>query len=229
MSYAQLLAQIPMFERLAGEDLENLSGLLQQRRYSKGEVIFHQGDVGTALFIVRKGEVAIRLSSAEGKEVILALLGRGDAFGELALLDGEPRSTDAVAREETHLLSLHQEDFRRFLSERPQVAMGLLAVLSQMVRRVTQLVHDSAFLDARARLARVLLDLARTQGQPKNGGGGVVIPKQLTQADLANLCGVTRESANKWLRFYAREGLLSYDNGQITLVDPERLRRDVVD
>jgi CRP-like cAMP-binding protein len=228
MSYSQLLAQIPMFERLAEEELDHLSGLLQQRRYSKGEVIFHQGDVGTALFIVRKGEVAIRLSSAEGKEVILALLGRGDAFGELALLDGEPRSTDAVAREETHLLSLHQEDFRRFLGERPQVAMALLAVLSQMVRRVTQLVHDSAFLDARARLARVLLDLARTQGQP-NGGGGIVIPKQLTQADLANLCGVTRESANKWLRFYAREGLLSYENGQITLADPERLRRDVVD
>ena len=102
MSYAPLLAQIPMFEHLAQEDLEHLSGLLQQRRYSKGEVIFHQGDVGTALFIVRKGEVAIRLSSAEGREVILALLGRGDAFGELALLDGEPRSTDAVARDATH-------------------------------------------------------------------------------------------------------------------------------
>ncbi|PTL84684.1 Crp/Fnr family transcriptional regulator [Vitiosangium sp. GDMCC 1.1324] len=226
MSYSQLLAQIPMFEHLASEDLENLSGLLQQRRYNKGEVIFHQGDVGTALFIVRKGEVAIRLSSSEGKEVILGLLGRGESFGELALLDGEPRSTDAVAREETHLLSLHQEDFRRFLSERPQVAMGLLAVLSRMVRRVTQLVHDSAFLDARARLARVLLYLAKKLGQPVPGGG-VVIPKQLTQAELANLCGMTRESVNKWLRDYARAGVLTYENGQITILDLERLRRDV--
>jgi CRP/FNR family transcriptional regulator, cyclic AMP receptor protein len=225
MSYAQLLGQIPMFEQLGSEDLEELSGSLQQRRYAKGEVIFHQGDVGTALFIVRRGEVAIRLSSAEGKEVILALLGRGDAFGELALLDGEPRSTDAVAREESSLLSLHQEDFRRFLVERPQVAMGLLAVLSRMVRRVTQIVHDSAFLDARARLVRVLVDLARTQGQ-QGSEGRVIIPR-LTQAELANLCGVTRESANKWLRFYAREGLLTYEGGQITLVDPERLRRDV--
>jgi CRP/FNR family cyclic AMP-dependent transcriptional regulator len=225
MSYAQLLGQIPMFEHLGPEDLEHLSGLLQQRRYPKGEVIFHQGDVGTALFIVRKGEVAIRLSSAEGKEVILALLGRGDAFGELALLDGEPRSTDAVTREESSLLSLHQEDFRRFLGERPQVAMGLLAVLSRMVRRVTRIVYDAAFLDARARLARVLLDLARTQGQP-SAEGRVIIPR-LTQAELANLCGLTRESANKWLRFYAKEGLLTYEGGQITLVDPERLRRDV--
>ncbi|WNG32717.1 Crp/Fnr family transcriptional regulator [Archangium violaceum] len=225
MSYSQLLAQIPMFEDLASEDLETLSGLLQQRRYNKGEVIFHQGDVGTALFIVRKGEVAIRLSSSEGKEVILGLLGRGESFGELALLDGEPRSTDAVAREETHLLSLHQEDFRRFLSERPQVAMGLLAVLSRMVRRVTQIVHDSAFLDARARLARVLLDLAERQGQPAPDGG-VVLPK-LTQVELANLCGLTRESANKWLRNYTRQGVISYENGQITILDIERLRRDV--
>jgi CRP-like cAMP-binding protein len=227
MSYAPLLAQVPMFEHLTNDDREHLSGLLRERRYAKGEVIFHQGDVGTALFILRRGEVVIRLSSSDGREVILALLGRGEAFGELALLDGEPRSTDAVAREETHLLILHQEDFRRFLIERPQVAMGLLAVLSRMVRRVTQLVHDSAFLDARARLARVLLDLARTQGQP-DPEGKVLIPRR-TQGDLANLCGVTRESANKWLRFYVHEGLLAYENGQITLLDLERLRRDVGD
>ena len=224
MSYSQLLAQIPMFEPLSGEELDQLSGLLQQRRYAKGEVIFHEGDVGTALFIVRKGEVVIRLSSAEGREVILSILSRGESFGELALLDGEPRSTDAVAREETHLLSLHQEDFRRFLSERPQVAMRLLAVLSRMVRRVTQHVHDAAFLEGRARLARVLLELARSQGQ--QGAEGILLPKR-TQADLANQCGVTRESANKWLRHYVQEGLLSYENGQITLLDVERLRQDV--
>ncbi|ATB30292.1 Crp/Fnr family transcriptional regulator [Melittangium boletus] len=224
MSYSQLLAQIPMFEPLSGEELDHLSGLLQQRRYAKGEVIFHKGDVGTALFIVRRGEVVIRLSSSEGREVILSILSRGDSFGELALLDGEPRSTDAVAREETHLLSLHQEDFRRFLGERPQVAMRLLAVLSRMVRRVTQHVHDAAFLEGRARLVRVLLELARTQGQ--QGAEGILLPKR-TQADLANQCGVTRESANKWLRHYVQEGLLSYENGQITLLDVERLRRDV--
>jgi CRP/FNR family cyclic AMP-dependent transcriptional regulator len=226
MPFEQLLAQIPMFERVGLEDLKQLSGLLQQKRYNKGEVIFHQGDVGTALFIVRKGEVAIRLSSSEGQVVTLALVGRGYAFGELALLDGEPRSTDAVAQEETDLLKLQREDFQRFLSERPQVAMDLLAVLSRMVRRVTQHVHDAAFLDARARLARVLLDLAQTQGQPAPNGA-VVIPKR-TQAELANLCGITRESVNKWLSYYKREGLLASDKGgQLTIVDIERLRRDV--
>ncbi|MCP3144867.1 Crp/Fnr family transcriptional regulator [Pyxidicoccus xibeiensis] len=224
MSYSQLLAQVSIFEQLGSEDLEHLSALLRTRRYAKGEVIFHQGDVGTALYIIRKGEVAIRLASPDGKEVILALLDRGDFFGELALLDGEPRSTDAVAREETDLLSIQREDFRYFLDARPKVALGLLATLSRMVRHVTQLVHDTTFLDARARLVRVLLDLARSLGQ--TGSEGVVIPQRLTQTELANLCGLTRESTNKWLRFYVREGLLAYEGGRITLVSPERLFRE---
>ncbi|WP_164002167.1 Crp/Fnr family transcriptional regulator [Pyxidicoccus caerfyrddinensis] len=224
MSYSQLLAQVSIFEQLEGEDLEQLSALLRTRRYAKGEVIFHQGDVGTALYVIRKGEVAIRLSSPDGKEVILALLDRGDFFGELALLDGEPRSTDAVAREETDLLSIQREDFRVFLNARPKVALGLLANLSRLVRHVTQLVHDTTFLDARARLVRVLLELARNQGQ--QGSEGVVIPQKLTQTELANLCGLTRESTNKWLRFYVREGLLAYEGGRITLVHPARLSRE---
>jgi CRP/FNR family transcriptional regulator, cyclic AMP receptor protein len=222
--YLDLLAQIPMFEPLSEEELIHLSGLLQQRRYARGEVIFHQGDVGTVLFLVRKGEVVIRLSSAEGREKILSTLSRGQSFGELALLDGEPRSADAVAREETHLLSLHQEDFRRFLVERPQVVMRLLAHLSRMVRRVTQHVHDASFLEGPAKLARVLLELGRTQGTQTPEG--LLLPKR-TQADLANQCGVTRESVNKWLRHYQQAGLLSLDNGQVTLLDVEQLRRDV--
>ncbi|NTX06823.1 MULTISPECIES: Crp/Fnr family transcriptional regulator [unclassified Myxococcus] len=224
MSHAALLSEVSLFAGLEDEALESLSALLRPRRFARGEVVFHQGDVGTSLFIIRRGEIDIRLSSPDGKEVILSLLGRGDFFGELALLDGEPRSTDAVAREESELLTLQREDFRRFLETRPGVSLGLLATLSQMVRHVTQLVHDTHFLDARERLVRVLLDLGREQGV--HGPGGVVIPCNLTQTDLANLCGLTRESTNKWLRFYVREGLLSYEGGVITLVHPERLGRE---
>lgn len=224
MSYEQLLAEVPMFEKLAREDVEYLSGRLQQRRYARDEVIFHQGDVGTALFIVRRGEVVIRLSSPQGQEVILTVLARGDSFGELALLDGQPRSADAVAREETHLLILHREDFQRFLAERPQVAINLLSVLAGMVRRVTQQVHDAAFLDARARLARVLLELARTQGRPVPEG--VLLPR-CTQVDLAKQCGVTRESVNRWLGFYRQEQVLATQGGKLLLLNLEALRRDV--
>ena len=119
-----------------------------------------------------------------------------------------------MARDEVDLLSLQREDFRKFLDARPQVAMRLLSALSRLVRRVTQLVHDTTFLDARTRLVRVLLELAENQGRP--GTEGVVIAQKLTQSELANLCGLTRESTNKWLRFYVREGLLSYEGGRIT-------------
>lgn len=221
MSYSQLLAGMFLFESLPAEELENLSMLLRPRRHPRGEVIFHQGDVGRCLYIIRKGQVVIRLSSGDGKEAILALLARGDFFGELALLDDEPHSTDAVAREDVELLILQREGFRRFLEERPHLAMKLLPSLTRLMRHVTRLVHDATFLDARTRLARVLLDLARQQGQP--GATGVVISERLTQSELASLCGLTRESTNRWLRFYVRQGLLSYEKGRITLVKPERL------
>ncbi|WNG24804.1 Crp/Fnr family transcriptional regulator [Cystobacter fuscus] len=220
MSYTELLSKVPLFSSLEPGDLEQLSARLRPRRLSAGEVLFHRGDTGTDLYIIHDGEVTIRLSAADGKEVSLALLGRGDAFGELALLDDAPRSTDAVARKDTELLSLQREAFRQFLQERPQVMPRLLAELSQLVRRVTRAVHDANFLDARARLARVLLDLAQSRGKP--GAQGVAISR-LTQSELANLCGLTRESTNRWLRFYAREGLLTYEDGVITLLDPEDL------
>ncbi|MCE9671195.1 Crp/Fnr family transcriptional regulator [Myxococcus stipitatus] len=221
MSYVRILSQVSIFERLDAHALESLSSLLRPRRFSKGDVVFRQGDVGRSLYVIQQGEVAIRLCSHEGKEVILALLSRGDFFGELALLDGEPRSTDAVAREDTELLSLQREDFQRFLDTRPQLALGLLATLSRMVRHVTRLVHDTHFLDARERLVRVLLELARHQGQ--RATDGVVIPQRFTQTEIASLCGLTRESANKWMRFFVREGLLAYEGGRITLVRPEQL------
>jgi CRP-like cAMP-binding protein len=224
MSYAQLLIEIPMFSCVPPADLEGLAALIQRRDFEKGEVIFHEGDVGTALYIIRKGEVLIRLSHEDGKEVVLGLLTRGDVFGELALLDGDPRSADAVAREPTQVLVLAREDFLRFVNGKPQMAMAMLAGLSRLVRHVTQLVHDTAFLDVRARLARVLVELADNQGQ--KGPDGVSLTSRLTQGELANLVGVTRESVNKWLRFYEKQGLLRNDKGRLVLTDPERLRED---
>lgn len=224
MSYSALLAQIPLFANLPCDDVAHLSSLVHAHRYSRGEVIFHKGDVGTTLHIIRKGQVAIRLSSSDGKEVILSLLDRGDFFGELALLDGAPRSTDAVARDEVDVLRLQRADFQNYLSTRPQVALGLLTTLTRLVRHATQLVHDTAFLDARARVGRMLLDLAHRLGCV--GSSGIVIPQKFTQTELASLCGLTRESTNKWLRFFVREGWLAYDGGTITVVRPELFKRE---
>jgi CRP/FNR family transcriptional regulator, cyclic AMP receptor protein len=226
MSYAALLAKVTLFGGLPPGELEGLASLLVQRQYADQEIIFHTGDVGNGLYVVRKGGVAIRLSSAGGKEVILSMLGRGDVFGELALIDGEPRSADAVAREETQLLMLPRDAFLRYIGARQEMMMQLLISLSRRVRRITDLVHDVAFLDVRGRLAQALLELARTVGQP--GPAGEVHTPRLTQKDLANLIGgVSRESINKWLRAYEQQGILRQERGQLVLLDLERLRQEV--
>jgi len=226
MATRGLLAQVPLFSGLNPGELDGVAALIRRHRYTAGEIIFHEGDAGTALYIIEKGEVKIVLGSAEGKEVVLSLLGPGDFFGELALLDGEPRSADAVAMEAAELLILQRQDFLRFVAEQPQVAINLMAVLSRRLRRIDQLVLDAAFLDVGTRLVRTLLELAQTRGQagPK---GTVVIASRLTQSDLANMIGATRESINKWLRRYAEMGLVRHDRGRLTLLDIERLRKEL--
>ncbi|MCP3064809.1 Crp/Fnr family transcriptional regulator [Myxococcus sp. K38C18041901] len=210
-----------LFEGLPREEVDRISTLVHAQRYACGEVIFHRGDIATTLHIIRKGQVSMRLSSSDGKEVILSLLQRGDFFGETSLLDGAPLSTDAVARGEVDVLRLQRRDFQHYLSTRPQVALGLLTTLSRLVRQVTQRIHDTSFLDARTRLERVLLELARHFGSP--GEGGTTITQKFTQTELANLCGLTRESTNKWLRTFVRDGWVRYEGGDITLVQEPRL------
>jgi CRP/FNR family cyclic AMP-dependent transcriptional regulator len=217
-----VLGQIPLFAELATEELDGLGACLRRRRYRKGEVVFLQGDPGTSLYIIETGRVRIALSSPEGKEVVLALLGPADFFGDLALLDGEPRSADAVAHEPSELLLLLRDDFLQFLGAHPRATAGLLAVLSRRLRRNTLLLQDAAFLDVPGRLARVILELAQAEGRPD--GNGVVITSRLTQTELAGMVGATRESVNKWLRSYERRGLICCQRGHIGVASPDGLR-----
>ncbi len=226
MTDAAFLARVSLFAQCPPEELSGLASLLQPRQYARGEVVFHQDDPGAAMYIIREGKVAITLGSAEGKEMTLALLGQGDFFGELALLDGEPRAADARAIETSRLDCLRREDFLTFLRAHPHVGPVLLASLSLRLRRTDQIVHDAAFLDVRARLARVLLKLGESEGESRSGS--VVIASRLTQSDLASMVGATRESINKYLRLFARDGLLRYHRGQLVLLDQQGLRREAV-
>jgi len=202
-----------------------LSASLRRRRYGKGTVIFVQGDPGSTLYLVESGRVKISASSPAGKEVILALHGPGDFFGELALLDGEPGSADAVAQEPCELLLLQRADFVRFLERRPKVGIGLLAAVSRRLRHTNQLVEGAALLDVPGRLARALVDLAESEGEQQ--AEGWVIHSPLTQSELAALVGATRESVNKWLGFYERQGLIRRMPGRIIVTKPQQLRRRV--
>jgi CRP-like cAMP-binding protein len=212
---------VPLFADLSAEDRHGLEGRLRRRRFRRGETLFVRGDPGTFLYIIENGSVKITLISPEGKEMVLAVLGAGDFFGELALLDGEPRSADATMAADTDLLLLPREEFMHFVESRPRVALHALAVMSRRLRQTDQLVHDAVFFDVPGRLASVLIRLADTIGQPVDAG--VTIGRRLTQVELAEMIGTTRESVNKWLGFYEREGIIHTERGLITVLRPERL------
>lgn len=219
------LGRVKLFAGLAAEDLVALAANLQRRRYGKGQFIFQEGDPGLCLYLVESGKVKITSFSSEGKGLVLNLFGPGDFFGELALLDGEPRSADAVAQEPCQLLLLQRDDFMRFLETRPHVAIKLLATVSSRLRHTTQQAENMVFFDLPARLARVLLELA--EAERTSAEGEWVITSRPTQAELAEMVGATRESVNKWLGVYEEQGLIRRERNQLVILQPETLRKRI--
>ncbi len=216
------LAKVPLFGGLSAHELEQLAAATRPRRYDRGEVIFLEGDPGTGLCVIESGLVKIVLRAEDGRELVLNVYGPGEFFGEFALLDGEPRSADAVAQETCLVHWLRRDEFLTFLEAHPRVARELLAVLSRRLRHTTRVAGDAALRDAPARLARAVLELAATRGRPVDGGTRV--EGKFTQSELAAMIGSTRETVNKCLRSLQRRGLLRYEQGTITLPRPEALR-----
>jgi CRP-like cAMP-binding protein len=172
--------------------------------------------------VIASGVIKIVREHTDGREIILALLGSGDVFGELALLDGERRSADAVVQAAGELLVLDRSVFLAFLNKHPQLAARLLATLSRRLRRTDDLVQDAAFLDVRARLARLILSISEgtsTSGRPH--------APVLTQSDLAALIGTSRESVNRWLKAFALKGAIRMEKGVVKIVDREALRAEL--
>jgi CRP/FNR family cyclic AMP-dependent transcriptional regulator len=223
----ELLAQVGLFADLSTAELVALAALMRPRPYAKDEVIYLKGDPGTAFYVIASGRCKIALTSPDGKELTLRRYGPGDFHGELALLDDEPRSADAIATEPSVLLVLQRDAFRQFLAEHPAVAAKLLSTMSQYLRRNSDLIQDATFLDVPARLARVLLDLAGAPGGADPPPPGTVIPDRMKQGELAALVGATRESVNKWLGSFEKQGLIRYDKGQITLLRPAGLKQRI--
>jgi CRP/FNR family transcriptional regulator, cyclic AMP receptor protein len=223
ISGAEALARVPLFAGLPAAELERLGACVRPRQYARGEVIFLEGDVGNGLCVIASGRVKIALTGSDGREIVLNVYGPGEFFGEFALLDGEPRSADALALEPCQLSWLRREDFLEFLDAHPGAAATLLGVLSRRLRHTTRVVKDAAFRDVPARLARAILELAEHGGRPAPDGV-VVVDAPLTQGELAALVGASRETVNKCLRAYQRRGLLDYDRDTITVLRPDELR-----
>jgi CRP-like cAMP-binding protein len=213
-----------LFSRLDADSLQAIGQTLRRRRFRRGEVLFHEGDPGDALFIVASGVVKVVVPSEQGEEAILATLHRGDFLGELALLDGAPRSASAVAMEATEVLALPRNRFQALVDSEPQIRDALLSALAAELRRLTVHVADLHFLDLTGRLASRLVRLAEEQGD-RAQDGSVRLDAPLTQTDLAAMIGATRQSVNKLLGEFVEDGLLRLERDTIVVPDVGALLR----
>ena len=213
----------PLFDAMQPTELDGILNFASERRYRRGQMIFQRGDDGSALMAVLRGRVRISSVSADGKELTLNVISPGEIFGEIALLDGKPRSADATAIEETLLLVVERRQFLPFLRQNEDLFLRLLSVLCSRLRRTSTALEEIALFDLPVRLARVLLKLAVDYGRP--GPGGTRIDLKLSQRDLSNLVASSRESVNKQLRAWREHDLVDLEDGFIVLRRPAELNR----
>lgn len=196
---------------------------LTTRRFRRGEVIFHQGDPGDALHVVTSGSVKIVLPSREGDEAIIATVRPGDFFGELSLLDGEPRSATATAIEPTETSTLPRGVFLELLDAHPSLRDALLRGLAGELRRLTRHTEELHFLDLAGRLARRLVRLAQEEGD--TASGAITLDWPFTQTDLAGMIGGTRQSVNRLLSDLISDGLIEIERERLVITDLDALAR----
>jgi CRP/FNR family transcriptional regulator, cyclic AMP receptor protein len=221
---AGALKLVPFFANLGPAEAAALVERLVVRRFHAGQVIFHLDDPAGLLYIITHGKVKISQSTAEGQEATLAILGAGDFFGELALLDDSPRSATAETIEATETLTLHRAEFMNFIDSTPGFAHHVLRTLARRIRHLNSQISDIFFLDLPGRLARTLLTLADQHGRHR-ADGAIVIALALTQTDLAEMTGATRVSINKALGRFRRQKWIRIDGRQFTILDAPALKK----
>jgi CRP/FNR family transcriptional regulator, cyclic AMP receptor protein len=223
MEEVDFLSRVPLFTSSRPVHLSEIARRLTVRNYRRGEVIFHQDDPGSALHIIKRGQVKISTISPEGEEAILAILTDGDYFGELSLLDGKPRSANSTAMEITQTLALQRQDFMDILGRHPEMVGDILASLADRLRNTDHLLEDAVFLSLPARLAKRLLELAEKHGVKTDRG--LEIDLHLTQQELAAALGVSRVALNKQLGLLQDRGLVSLETRRIIIDRPDELSK----
>ncbi len=221
MDYASFLKNVPLFSSLSDSDCADLVRITKLKKYRKNDTIVHQEDPGSVLYIIVSGQVKITTDSQEGDEAILAILADGEFFGELSLLDEEPRSANAVTMTETQILVLNRHDFLEFLYKRPGLIAGFLASLSRRLRKADMALKDAFFLRLPARLAKCLLELGKTHGVKTDRG--IEIGLRLTQQDLADMIGASRVAVNRQLNLFKIKGLIDINKQHFIINNPEEL------
>ena len=224
MESVDLLANIPLFEKLNGEHLSEIAGKIKIRSYKRGETIIRQDDLGSMLYIIMKGHIKIMTLTPEGEELIIAMLSDNDFFGELSLIDGEPHSASAVAMDITQIMTLQRDDFLEAISKSPDMVRNILISLSSRLRRTDILLEDAIRLNLAARLSKRLLELGEKFGVTTDNC--IEIELRLTQQDLANFLGASRVAINRLLHQLQDSGLILIDKKHITILRPHELRHN---
>ena len=217
------MRKAPLFAALDDEAAGALMQSMTSSHLERGDILFHEGDQGDRLYVIREGKIKLGRSSNDGRENLLAILGPGEMFGELSLFDPGPRTATATAVAETQLIGLGHDNMQTFLANRPEVASTLLAALARRLRRTNETLADLVFTDVPGRVAKALLDLSTRFGRPAEDG--ILVPHDLTQEELAQLVGASRETVNKALADFATRGWIKLEARAVVLLDVERLKR----
>jgi CRP/FNR family transcriptional regulator, cyclic AMP receptor protein len=210
---AGLIQRVSIFQDLPAGELADLAGRVRPRSAEAGTVIVSQEEIGDALYVIASGKVKVVLYGETGREIILSMLHGGDFFGEMSLLDRQPRSANVVAVEDSELLALDREAFQNHLVAHPSTALNILAQMSLRLRHADEVIGNLALLDVYARVARAIRDLAQKTGEQVDGG--LLIRERPTQQEMAGLIGTSRETVSRALNDFTRRGLLDMNGKQI--------------
>ncbi len=218
-----MLAQAPLFTGLDDEAAGALRATMVPVVVERGDAVFLEGEPGDRLYVVVEGKIKLGVTSNDGRENLLAVLGPGEMFGELSLFDPGPRTATATALTDATLAGLGHHDLAAWLTGRPEVAQALLQALAQRLRRTNEAMSDLVFSDVPGRVAKALLDLGERFGEAE--GEGIRVTHDMTQEELAQLVGASRETVNKALADFASRGWLTLEPRSVLLLDVERLQR----
>ncbi len=210
MSATAILQKVPLFNQLSPAELERLAEITRERSYPRNSVILFEDDPGDALYVVAKGQVKVVLIGEDGREVILSVLGEGDFFGDMSLIDDEPRSAHVIAMEDSSLLVLRREDFQGLLTQAPSIALALLRELSRRLRRVDEKVGSLVLLDVNGRVAQLLLDMADESRSDR-------ITRRLTHHTIAQMIGSSRETVSRTIRELVEKGYIEISRREIVI------------
>jgi CRP-like cAMP-binding protein len=219
----EVVRRAPLFTALDEAAAVSLRASMDTVKIAKGSILFKEGDDGEHLYVIIDGKLKLGTSSGDGRENLLSILGPGEMFGELSLFDPGPRTSTATAVTDARLLSLSHEKVIPWLKQNPEVSLQLLTRLSQRLRRTNEAVGDLVFSDVPGRVAKALIDLGDRFG--KSTAEGLLVNHDLTQEELAQLVGASRETVNKALADFAGRGWLKLDGRSVLITDVERLSK----